>query len=99
VCSEGLWDDGCGEDDRNLWSASGITDGFGGIGILRKGDERKALLATVLRSRTTVGFDWIAKRLSMGHPGSVSRQVGKVKRNRKLKKRTLELEQMLQCED
>lgn len=66
---------------------------------LRKGDERKALLAAVLRSRTTVGFGWITKRLSMGHPGSVSRQVGNVKRDRKLKKRTLELGKMLQCGD
>ena len=46
-----------------------------------------------------MGFDWIAKRLFMGHPGSVSRKVGNVKRNRKLKKRTVELEKMLQCEE
>jgi hypothetical protein len=77
----------------------GLPTDLEALAILRKGDERKELLATVLRSRTTVGFDWIAKRLSMGHPGSVSRQVSNVKRNRKLKKRTLELEQMLQCED
>jgi len=66
---------------------------------LRKGDERKALLATVLRSRTTVGFDWIAKRLSMGHPGSVNRQMCNVKHDLNLKKRTVEMEKMLQCED
>ena len=77
----------------------GLPTDSEGLAELRKGDERKALLATLLRSRTTVGFDWIAKRLAMGHPGSVSRQVGKVKRDRKLKKRTVELEKMLQCED
>jgi putative transposase len=69
------------------------------LAALRKGDERKALLAAMLRSRTAVGFNWIATRLVMGHPGSVSRQVGNVKRDRKLKKRANELEKMLQCED
>jgi putative transposase len=63
---------------------------------LRKGDERKALLAAILRARTSVGFDWIAKRLAMGHPGSVSRLVSKVKQDPKLQKRTHELEKMLQ---
>jgi hypothetical protein len=29
---------------------------------LRKGDERKALLATVMRSRTTVGVYWRLKK-------------------------------------
>jgi hypothetical protein len=77
----------------------GLPTDSEGLAELRKGDERKALLATLLRSRTTVGFDWIAKRLAMGHPGSVGRQVGNVKRDRKLKKRTVELEKMLQCED
>jgi putative transposase len=63
---------------------------------LRKGDERKALLAAILRTRTSVGFDWIAKRLAMGHPGSVSRLVSKVNQDPKLQKRTHELEKMLQ---
>jgi REP element-mobilizing transposase RayT len=66
---------------------------------LRKGDERKAILATFLRRRTAVSADWIAKRLRMGHPGSVSRQVGIVKRDRKLQKQVNELENMCQCGD
>ena len=60
---------------------------------LRKGDERKALLAAVLRRRTAVATQWIAQRLAMGHPGSVSRQVGIVKRDRKLVKKLNEHEQ------
>lgn len=77
----------------------GLATDSEALAKLRKVDERKALLATVLRSRAMVGFDWIAKQLSMGHPGSVSRLVGNVKRDRKLKKRTVELEKILQCED
>ncbi len=66
---------------------------------LRKGDERKALLAALLRRRTTVSFEWIAMRLHMGHPGSVSRQVEIVKRDQKREKRVKELETMLHCGD
>ena len=35
----------------------------------------KVSVATLLRQRTTVGNSWIAQRLGMGHPGSVSRLV------------------------
>ena len=42
---------------------------------LRKGDGRKVLVACLLRQRTAAGNPWIAKRLAMGHSGSVSRLV------------------------
>lgn len=42
---------------------------------LRKGDGRKVLVACLLRQRTAAGNPWIANRLAMGHPGSVSRLV------------------------
>jgi hypothetical protein len=73
----------------------------GGVELaqLRKGDERKAILATFLRRRTAVSAAWIARRLRMGHPGSVSRQVGIVKRDRKIQKQVNELEKMCQCGD
>ena len=69
------------------------------LSYLRKGDERKALLAALLRRRTTVGFEWIASRLQMGHPSAVSRLVGNVKRKRNQEKRLNELEKMFQCKD
>ena len=34
------------------------------------------MLAAVLRRKTSVGVNWIAERLAMGHPGSVSRMLG-----------------------
>jgi hypothetical protein len=55
------------------------------------------MLAALLRRPTTVGFEWIATRLHMGHPVSVSRQVCGVKRDQKLKKRLNELAKLLQC--
>jgi hypothetical protein len=53
----------------------GLPTGATELAQLRKGDERKAILAALLRRRTVVGFEWIATRLRMGHPASVSRLV------------------------
>lgn len=61
---------------------------------MRKGDERKALLAGLLASKTAVSRGWLGQRLGMGHPGSVSRMLGEVKRNKKLWKRLNELESL-----
>ncbi len=66
---------------------------------LRKGDERKVLLAALLRRRTSVGLGWISEKLVMGHPGSVSRLVGGIAKNPELAQRLEELENMLKCED
>jgi hypothetical protein len=49
------------------------------------------------RKRTVVSAEWIAVRLQMGHPSSVSRQVGTVKSDRKLQKRINHLEKMCCC--
>jgi hypothetical protein len=54
----------------------------------------------VERLRTTAAStEWIAKRLQMGHPSSVSRQVGIVKRDKKLLEKLNELEKMCHCGD
>jgi putative transposase len=62
---------------------------------IRKGDERKALLAALIRRRAAAGLDWIAKRLEMGHPGSVSRLIGEVRSDPDLTRKLETLEQML----
>jgi putative transposase len=72
----------------------GLPSGAAELGRLRKGDERKALMAALIRRRAAVSTEWIATRLQMGHPGSVSRQVGLVKKDRKLLKKLNELEKM-----
>ncbi len=38
-------------------------------------DERKIVLAGILRAKTSVSNEWIATMLVMGHPGSVSRML------------------------
>ena len=57
-------------------------------------DERKALLAGLLARKTTVSREWLGQRLAMGHPGSISRMLGEVKRSPKLGKRLNELESL-----
>jgi hypothetical protein len=52
----------------------------------------EALLPNLLASKTPVRREWLGQRLGMGHPGSVSRMLGEVKRNKKLLKRFNELE-------
>ena len=37
---------------------------------LKKSDDRKAQLVILLRTHTSMSNDWIAVKLSMGHPGS-----------------------------
>jgi hypothetical protein len=66
---------------------------------LRKGDARKALIAALLRKRTSVGVNWIADRLGMGHPGSASRMLGKARVDSKLKKELKDLVEMLASGD
>ncbi len=46
-----------------------------GLEGLKKSDPRKMRLAALLRAQTTVSNEWIADKLAMGHPGSVSRLV------------------------
>jgi len=70
----------------------GLPTGAKELCLLRKGDEGKALIAALIRGRTAASTEWIAKRLQMGHPGAVSRQVGIVKRDKKLLKKLNELE-------
>lgn len=67
---------------------------------LRKMDMQKALLARMLRRKTHVGLDWIARELKMGVRSSVTRAekqlAEKMKRDKKLQKlwKKLEMQQI-----
>ena len=56
------------------------------LAALPRGDERKAALAAMLRSRTTVSNAWTAQSLFMGHPSRVTHCV-KTARNQPLRKK------------
>lgn len=62
---------------------------------LRKSDVRKVQLAIMLRTHTTVSNGWIAQKLAMGHPGSVSRAVSDGRSDKKLIKSMKEIENVL----
>jgi putative transposase len=71
-----------------------------GRGRFRDG---KALAAWWVRGRTVVSNRWLGERLAMGHPGSVSREMGRIRRDpglaRLAKRLTLQIDKMLKCED
>ncbi len=66
-----------------------------GLTGLRKSDPRNVQLAILLRTRTSVSNGWIAKKLAMGHPGSVSRCVTDGRADKKLVKTMKKIETML----
>jgi hypothetical protein len=91
--------------DRSLNEAERLVrDGLSRLGLpvereelsaLRKGEPRKVWLAMLLRKRTVASNAWIAERLAMGEPGSVSRLVGQGKADPEAVKKLKELEEML----
>jgi hypothetical protein len=58
------------------------------LGALPKGDERKALVASLIHRETTVPLDWISARLRMGVRAGVCRSI---KRHREQVKNDPEL--------
>jgi REP element-mobilizing transposase RayT len=65
------------------------------LACLRKSDARKIQLAILLRTHTTVSNRWIAQKLAMGHPGSVSRSVTDGRTDKKLMNAMKEIENVL----
>ena len=59
----------------------------------------KAVIAAVIQKRTGVGNLWIARRLEMGHEGSVTLAVRWVREDREGGKREKSLERMLNYRD
>jgi putative transposase len=83
-----------------------VVEGLAALGILsarkdlegmRKGDGAKVMIAALLRSKTSVGNGWIAERLCMGHPGSVSRLVVGAGKDPKHESELKELVKLLKC--
>jgi REP element-mobilizing transposase RayT len=64
---------------------------------LRKGDPAKVRVAVLVRTTTTASNEWIARRLGMGHPGSVSRLVSAFRKDPKRVQEARKLEELLKC--
>jgi putative transposase len=60
---------------REGMKALGAPSAKTALAAMGKSDERKIVLAGILRAKTSVSNEWIATKLVMGHPGSVSRML------------------------
>ena len=75
--------------------AVGMPTASDALAELKKGDEKKVLVAVLLRERTSVGNVWLVQRLKMGHPGALSRLIGEFRKDKKRMKELRNLEAML----
>jgi hypothetical protein len=66
---------------------------------IRKNDPRKVVCAAMVKSRTAVENDWIAGRLAMGHPASMSQLVHRMRRDPKASKQLKKHEKTLKIKD
>ena len=78
-------------------AALGVSSERKDLEGMRKGDRAKVLIAVLLRKRTAIGNNWIAERLSMGHPGSVSRLVVTASKDAKHESELKKLIRLLKC--
>lgn len=93
-------DHGEQEAERLVVAAAGVLGlpaGTEDLSKLRKGDKRKILIAALVRAKTVVGSLWIARRLQMGHPASISRMVKLIHTDKSLARKLKELEKMFKC--
>jgi REP element-mobilizing transposase RayT len=73
----------------------GLPPGLAELSRLKKSDGRKTQLAILLRTHTSMSNEWIAARLAMGHPGSVSRTVSAGRADKTMAKTISNLEKVL----
>ena len=73
----------------------GLPPGLAELSRLKKSDGRKTQLAILLRTHTSMSNDWIAERLVMGHPGSVSWTVSAGRADKTMTKTIRNLESVL----
>ena len=79
--------------------ALGMALPGGGLIKARKGDPRKVALATIVKTLTCVGNEWLSARLEMGHNRSVSRLIRHGGELPEVRKSIRILQEMLPCED
>ncbi len=61
--------------------------------------DEKALIATIVKTHTAASNAWVAERLAMGHPSSVSRAVRRVRESPRLQRSQRRLVRMLDFKD
>jgi putative transposase len=66
---------------------------------LKKGDPRKVACAALVKRLTSVSNEWIADRLAMGHPASMSQHVNRMRKEPKAARRLQKHENALKSKD
>ena len=68
---------------RSVGTELGLPESAEELGLLRKGDLRKVICAALVKGRTSMKNDWLAKRLCMGHPAAMSQLVSRILKDSK----------------
>jgi hypothetical protein len=61
-----------GVDGYDKSGALGLPQSAGELKLLPKGDPRKVTCAALVKGRTAISNEWLAMRLALGHPASMS---------------------------
>ncbi len=81
---EAVKDFGMAEAERiiaRISAETGLPGSAEELAVLRKGDPRKVACAALVKSQTAVPNEWLATRLAMGHPASMSKHVHNLRRD------------------
>ena len=68
-------------------------------GLLRKNDPRMVTCATLVKGRTAMSNEWLARRLAMGHPASMSQLVNRMRKDEMNQKSLKKYEKILKSKD
>ena len=68
---------------RVVGAGLGLPESKEELAMLRKSDSRKVICAALVKRHTSMANDWLAKRLSMGHPASMSQLVNRMQKDEK----------------
>lgn len=66
---------------------------------LRKGDVKKVVCAALVKRRTFVSNQWIADRLAMGHPASMSQHVNRMIKDPRAERKLKRYDRILKSKD
>lgn len=77
----------------------GLPNSRADLERLKKSEPRKVLCAALVKRRTSVNNEWIAGRLAMGHPASMSQHANRMRRDPKAARSLKKHEQALKSKD
>jgi len=84
---------------RVVGGALGLPQSADELQRLRKDDPRKVMCAALVKGRTAMSNEWLAKRLAMGHPASRTQLVNRLRKDGKNQKTLNKHEKILKSKD